>query len=767
MKRLGSLKIGTSAMTGSGHFNGRIESAIVDMRKQSTKAFYQFFNDYGFFDVADTNSPLTDQQRSQVPEYDRHRITDLCNAIGDCIAWSLGDENKGILTNEVEAQNSKLDAGASATRGGTRAQVMAESVLSMMPVVPGPVAGAAAQVNNVMENLNLLASGLSMFHPDILPVISIGLPSIPQALANLYSLGKFKPNWNFLFDQAVKTPGFYINGDGKPAIGAEICLRMSEERNDVLLGKIFQVPSFGADGQPVGDVINGFKPEEFEIISKVSLCNTQEEIDAIEGAKDFALSGPQMQNTHFFYMDLLVWNVIKNHRDWPYGHWGCLASNSMPEPIKTALASYLYTEGMAIDPDRNPSAGFISYLATMGLYYSIGFKGSVKLWALKNFTKVRNEDGSTTTLNFSGDYVARFGVPEDKNQATRYFTWIADTLARLTYEFTSPELAKKLRERRIAEANQIFAFVGYPQVSYGMKIGKLNLLHASEALYLRDYHRITKAIFYRYPNEGAPGGEGLFGELKLPEKKNLKIEYASGDLAGKIPENPLKFVEKLCYGAGVSKIKIVSTNITLETQANLMFMAMDRPAPVFYFGEGANICQIYLDYCRDNFNAQSMKYSDYVTPDGGLWVRNPITLPQDNPDYAKHKNAVLSAMVNALKACKDISRINSNCANPDTTSIVNIDPNSIKPKSRKEALRLSCVQALKSQQLQGFSAPAPLGPGDSKNFHLEIDVNIDGEVSINANPPSVQMTLTDPFLKNPSSWDVPFQLDRARTVADG
>lgn len=103
-------------------------------------------------------------------------------------------------------------------------------------------------------------------------------------------------------------------------------------------------------------------------------------------AKNFVITDSQMQAAFYKYVNSKLWEVISNRRNWAYSHWGSLTHNSIPEYIKTAVCSYIWTTGLAIGKDTEVSA-YVSYCVTMGLFYLIGYQYKIRIVGIDGVNK--------------------------------------------------------------------------------------------------------------------------------------------------------------------------------------------------------------------------------------------------------------------------------------------------------------------------------------------------------------------------------------------
>ena len=321
-----------------GHFDGRLFQALTDaVGKAKDKAFYECLKSNGFYDVADQDNKLTDWQRASVPEYNQHRMSAFANAIADMFMDILGNNEYGVLTVALEDIVNKLDLRASMTAG---------EVDTIGGALGGLTGGASETARQAMSSAIAAAMGGNKFDPDVLPPISLGLSGLPFSIANCYKPGMLAPNYEFLYKYETNVhDGFYLDGD-KLYIGAGIPVSLGGSAKILVLRSIFGVPNVDKDCQPEGDLEGGMTLEQFSTIQRVmDLPPATAILD--EEVKNFHLTDEQVRSSYYRYIHYVLWGPLTNQNNWGYLHWGVLSNNACPEPVRTAVCSYLRTEGLA------------------------------------------------------------------------------------------------------------------------------------------------------------------------------------------------------------------------------------------------------------------------------------------------------------------------------------------------------------------------------------------------------------------------------------
>jgi len=577
-----------------GHFSGKFEKdliAIIKKAKGREGIFYQIFNKYGYYDVSDENNTLTPEQRESVNPINSNRYTQMSNAIADMIAFVLGDEEAGMFTKSAQDTVDDIDTATQMSNS------QLDGINNGLKAVPGGQ-GIAAGMESIKSLMGAIL-GKTYYNVNILPQFTFGLDGFEKLgdLGNLLKPGQLRPNWNFLYDnENVRSDKFFAN-DRNLKIGANIDVT---ELNDLQLKKIFGVVSADEDLNPIGDIKGGVSQQEFNIIRKASNNPVENNIIRQDGeefkildseVKDFRLNDAQMRASFNNYAEMKLWNVIKNPKNWAHGHWGALTHNALPEYVKTAVTSFIWTNGMAIEQGKSEDGALISYLLTIGLFYLIGFQHRVRIFGFEKNDdldfpgdRIINAAGGIEDLvGDSGDPTRAKGLPKDDKLAKRYFIWIADVLSRLTYNNLPVDLANKLRARRVAEANLIYDGTGLPNLPYGESISKLPFEHTIEGWKQRKLDVFFKEIsnsFFRYKNEGSPGGIPELGD----SESSAILTYGVNAPRIESNDNPIDIIENyiksLMDKAGVGSIKVTSTQRTKSTLA-LVNILLDMVSCVF------------------------------------------------------------------------------------------------------------------------------------------------------------------------------------------
>lgn len=720
------------------HYSGRMEKAIRRTHDKSTGRagqFYSILNKHGFYDVNDSNNGLTKEQREQVPVENQTRMSQLSSAIADMFSYFLSDGEQGIVTNDMQEIVDKLDIRSSANSAQINAIGNGLSALPVpFPGINGSRLMAEAQTTSVM--------GSSPFNADLIPPIAIGLDGLPVSIANTFQSGFFQPNWDFLYQQEpIKSTKFYFSGDGKCKLGANITLDQGGDRRDLFIKNIFAVNAVDKNLQPLGDIKGGLTADQYEIVRSAAVMS-ESKISSDSKYYNFTINESQVQASFFRYVQSTLWDVINNRQNWAHSHWGALTHNSCPEYVKTAICSFLWTNGLTIDPSKSSEAGFISYCVTMGVYYLTGYKYPVSLYGISGVDKILDADGNISTITTTKNIVANYGLPKDESIANQYFTWIADMLLRLTYGAeVSTESSIRMRKRRVAEANLIYKGLGKACVEYGAPLDKIDAFHFQGELRNRKFDILMSGTVLRYSNEGVAGGTGPNKGLATPEEGSVTIKFGSDVKSSQLSELSANVIKSLCGSAGVTEVVITSLYRPPEAQVSAMFNNLQKNNRVSYKPAGQKIVAVYDKY-----------KSVY-----GLGSRTPYTNPV-------HINAVKSEMLTAMKAAPP-DQVSKHSGDPNVIQAIDISPKRVVPFNKSPSLHQVFLQAKAQNILRAFLGPEPKGPGADPAYHIEIWQNDKapkgyGNINFSNNAqPTVQFNMQNINLKKSTTWSNPLLKD--------
>ena len=523
----------------NGHFSGKTKGMIdnaTEKAKGTSGKFYEIMTKHGFFDIADESNNLTAWQRAGVPDYNQHRISDLCDAIAEMLQDYLSNEEYGVLCPGVEGIVNKLDQ---------RGAMSAAELDGIGAALGGLTGGASEATRQALSNLVASIQGGCKFDPEVVPPICIGFSGLPISFANAFKKGSYPPDWTFLYDhETFKSNKFYEADDGSVAIGAGIKLNTGGIARLLVLKMIFSVPDVDEEGRTQGDAVNGITAEQFNTLYEVSDKRYSELTDE---QKEFELTEGQLQLAYFKMIQLLLWGAIKNDNNWAYLHWGCITHNSCPEAVKTAVCSYLKTNGLAVDPKICPESGFISYCANVGMAYLIGSTKTMTLHMLPDMTYLDDNKKvvTATTSEYGTNVVVANGVPQNKKLAYLHFQLIADLLSHMTYD-SNPN-AYELRKRRIDEANKIYRECGVDTIEFGKIPAKP--VHTMPHLLKRNFGWLVKGTIKVYENKN----------ISIPvDPKNFKIvnwaEKGSNEVSD-ITMNTIRYILEKAQVPGVWAIR--------------------------------------------------------------------------------------------------------------------------------------------------------------------------------------------------------------------
>lgn len=531
-----------------GHFDGRLKKAVeTAIGRAKDKAFYECLTRHGFYDVADPANGLKDWQRASVPDYNQNRMSALAEAIAEMMQDVLANDEYGVLTTAMDDIVGKLDMRGSMTA-------------SEMDVVGGALGGitggASETARQAMSAQVAAAMGGFKFDPDVIPPISLGLSGLPFSISNIYKPGTLAPNYDFLYEhEPDKHDGFYER-DGRLMIGPGIPLDIGGPVKVLVLRTIFSVPNVEKECKPQGDLEGGLTMEEFQIIQDVMDLAPAEAFKRA-GVMDFKLSDKQMRSAFYRYIHFILWQPLANQNNWAYLHWGVIANNACPEKLRTAICSFLRTNGLALDPAVNPEACMICHCLNAGMAYYVGRDTPVTLLGIPGarltyWDSKRKEGGDVpSSLRKAQQYP---GVKKDKTLAFLHFTIIADILSRMTLGTSDNDV--EIRRRRVAEANLIYGLVGLPEIEYGKSPASLPSELTGKALEKRGLPQLMGgSTIYVFKNEVDSMVAG--GDVQIV------LQSKSLDPDGTIIQERSRKVMQ--YAAALAGIKVVPVSSLLRT----------------------------------------------------------------------------------------------------------------------------------------------------------------------------------------------------------
>ena len=733
-----------------GHFNGRLKEAIrtaADRVRGGNGAFYDILKSYKFYDVADTDNQLTDWQRAGVREENQHRMSDLSNAIADMFVDFLSNDEYGVMSTVLEDIIGKLDQRGAQTAGEMDA---------VGGVLGGLTGGASESARQSLSSAIAAAMQGNKFDPDILPPITIGLNGLPISLANYYKPGFVQPNWMFLYEhETTKESGFY-EGDYGLMLGPGIPMSLGGKAKILVMKAIFAVPTVDAHGNPVGDMEGGVSEEQFEII-KGAMDKSYG--DLTDEEKAFTLTDEQCRASYFRYINMVLWEAVCNKNNWAYLHWGILSHNSMPEPIKTAVCSFLKTNGLALDADINSPAAMISYCLNIGMAYLIGRHYPVTIVGIpgQKLKGIKDKDSKEVSEVTEYGTAVRYdgGVPKDPALAKLHFSYIADILVRLTNG--SSENDAELRKRRIDEANLIYNYCGLPQVTYGQSPGSIPSELKADAVERRGFLDLMKSTVFVFPNKSGYYGSGA----------NVKIEFQSKNID---PDGTLlqprskQVLQWLGAQIGVDTIQISSLLRSPDDQGRVMCDNWHLGNRISYGKGGTEINMVYVDWTRKHGGNQVSLKRAKLPYDTGLKA-NPEDLPTIKALMRKKAIEVRDRNV----------KISNHCCDPTQYQAIDISATYLSKygKAVCDKAVAVCKDAKRRKILQGLILPQGWGSPPANTgepaLHIEIDPRLtDPEIPMAAEDPSaltptpgedVAITMRNDNLTNKASLDVVFVKD--------
>ena len=706
-----------------------IEKATEKAKGTSGK-FYEIMTKHGFFDIADEANNLTAWQRAGVPEYNQHRISDLCNALAEILQDYLSNDEYGVLCPGVEGIINKLDQ---------RGAMSAAELDGIGAALGGLTNGAAEATRQSLSNLVASIQGGCKFDPDVVPPICIGFNGLPISFANAFKKGTYPPDWTFLYDhETFKSNKLYEADDGGVAIGAGIKLNTGGNARLLVLKMIFSVPDIDSEGNPVGDAKNGLTAEQFNTLYEVSDKSYSELTDE---QKDFELTEGQLQLAYFKMVQLLLWGAIKNDNNWAYLHWGCVTHNSCPEAVKTAVCSYLKTNGLAVDPNICPESGFISYCANVGMAYLIGSTKAITLHLLPDMTYLddNNQVVTATPSEYGTNIIAANGVPQNKKLAYQHFELLADILAHLTYD-SNPN-SYDLRVRRIDEANKIYRECGVDTIEFGKIPAKPE--HTMPHLLKRNFGWLMKGTIKVYENKN----------IAIPlDPKNFKILNWAEKGANEVSDITMDTIRYIMSKAQVPGVVITSVYRSPEAQARAMLnnrQSHNGQIAVNYGMQGREVDQQYTDV--------SKRVNDGV-----------LRRLEKQSDIEEARSRMQRKCEEFMKAGTPVS---NHGQDQTVVQAVDLGPSSTRKEfhyneEQLKRINNACYEARLEGYLKAYFGPAEYGGPKVKDpaFHIEVwqDENKPHPPKSGgaAPQPTVACFITNDNLKNKNAWDMVFTHDQ-------
>lgn len=672
-----------------GHFDGRLRQALEDaVAKVKEQSFYDCLKAHGFFNVSDPDNGLSDWQRASVPDYNQSRMSALADAIADMFLDILGNDEYGVLTVALENIINKLDLRASMTAG---------EMDTVGATLGGLTGGASESARQAMSGAIAAAMQGNKFDPDVIPPISLGISGLPFSIANCYKPGTLAPNYEFLYEmEAEKHDGFYAVGD-KLYVGPGIPLSLGGAAKILVLRTIFGVPNVDRNCQPEGDIEGGMTLEQFQVIQKVMDMPASQAL-TLDEVQNFRLTDVQMQAAYFRYVHFVIWGPLSNQNNWAYLHWGAVTNNACPEPVRTAICSYLRTEGMAIDPAVNPEAFAICHCLNAGMAYHIGRNTPVTLVGLdgQKVMAYGKEEGDIACA--SGKAAQYPGVKKDSRLANLHFTLVADILAHLTKSTSANDT--QLRRRRVAEANLIYNYVGLPRIPYGEPVGKYGPELLGRAAAARGLVSLMTSTLYAFKNETANLVAG--GDVKIIYQ-NKDID-PDGTILQERSKDVLRYAGAL---AGVKVMPISSLYRPPEKQGGTMGENWHSGNRIHYGPAGTAVNNVYVEDARKN--------------------------PGPKPGYvsdARFRSYTKKQMVAKCKElCADNQVVSRHCWDYTKVQAIDISSRQLVQQfkySEDTVMRLGQVfrQLKMDGVLKNYIAPDGLGSPGAKTgepaFHIEV-----------------------------------------------
>ena len=729
------------------HYSGRLRKQLdvtVEKCKGRAGKFYEIFNSFGFYDVSDTKNALTPEQRAQVPDENQNRFSDLSTALSLMFDYVLGDTDHGMLTVHTEDIINKLDtrSAMNASANDALGKTSKAAAAAQMSGTPDGVTASAVIMANapdlskIMESFTGYAMGMSPTTPDLIPPFATNFPGLEllAGLGELYEPGFFQPDWIFLWNQEKDDAisKFFVLGNA-PKKSLRIASNIDvTEGNDIFLEDIFGVVSANANLVPKGSIVGGMSPEDFEIIQEAAdkgengaVLIDENDPDYDSAVGEFSLSKIQLQHVFFKYVTIKLWDVIKDPTEWAHGHWGVLTRNAFPDYIRTAVTSYIWANGLSLVKEKSEESALISYLLTTGAYYLHGWPHSCNIHPIEGVDKILDNGIVRNTFSIKElKGMTAEGLPKDVKLARRYFTWIADILCRLTYSSGTGNdcLARKLRQRRIAEANLVYDALGMEMITYGDGPATIPLAHQIEALKERKFDTmiaITKEEetgIKRYRNSGAPGGGGPKGELSRQTPRAVLLFANEKRDVGNVEPKSINIIKTIFDNGGVSSSYITSTKRPPEKQASLMFG---------YFEGKKGVNNLYI-------NAGKLVHEVYVVEKNKRKYKLSRPIPRDNAIHTNNKTnntniaEIIAAMLVRIKqGGRNGEDVSSHCVDTTVNNTVDLSITNMKwgktpqgSRGNKRTLKSALGLALSKGWIKKYIYNIAVDPA----LHIQIDL---------------------------------------------
>lgn len=721
----------------SSHYSGRLNNSINSLDAQAPAKFYEILKYHGFYDVADEDNGLTPEQRASVKPSEQRMYSGLARAIADMVSWYLGNPDNGLATKSMQGIVDKLDVSTSTNSAKIDAMGSALTVSASgggNPLAANPALALINSIQKLAGSQVAAVMGSSIFDPDIIPPVNFGLNiSLPGDIANLYKTGFFQADWNFLYDFEFKSPKFYTTETGGIKIGTGI--DVGGAPSELWLKQIFNVTQVSESLTPVGDPVGGISTDDYSLIlrarsfgvkgSASTTIDPSVSLDSDQQLKEFSMNDSQMRSAFYKLVNQNLWKPINNRKNWVNGHWGALGHNSCPDYVRTAVASYIWDNGLGLEKNKTDESALISYCLQMGVYYLTGFKYKVKMTGITDTINPKEEDG--TPILRTGETKDITGIDRNKNIANTYFTWIADIISRTTHSSSGDEISFKKRKRRIAEANLIYTGLGLEPIVFGMPISELPYAHTAYGLKDRKFNDLVKATVYRYANEGAPGGSGEKHAIKEPQTNQIAIKYGDSVKQDSISNYTKKVLNFLFSAAGIKNLTITSAARNPKEQARVMYENLAAGRRISYQSPGSQVVEIFDRETRRGTDPSTIKR---------LMEEKIISLfPQI---VSRHT-----------------------VAKPNYLNVVDIAPSSLTPKNKIRLLEEIIKENTGEDKLVSqFLGPRP-DMGNDPAYHLVIIQKEGGELQFMNNAmPDVPYTLkNNNNFKSDTAWIAPLSKD--------
>lgn len=639
------------------HYSGEMKKGVEEAITKASSVggvFYSIFNKYNFYDVADPNNGLTVEQRAQVPPVNQKRFSQMADAFAEMIKFVLGDKQYGVLVNHVQDAVDHLDIRATANAAQLNTIGAGFAAVAPVPIIGQYLAGIDTS-RKVAEQATVSAMGSTLIDPKFIPPVSVPNISVPSPVGNLLPKGFIKPDIDFIYSyETVKSSVVYENGEYY-AIGAQIPLYENPDTYQIILKQVFGVVGVDGSMTAIGSPNTGIDGESYNTLvsiapKKVGTLSTtlKKKMASIK------LNDGQLKESFSQWFMYKFWNQLIDSSTTLYAHWGFLTNNNLPNEIRTAVASFVWsTKSFTLTPLENDVAAYVSYFFQMGLYYLIGYPNKVALSGMGRFDGDKSELSYTPYLNSNGQYalvkqgviIEADGVPKDADMANYYFRMGAYTILMSTT--SNPSIEYNYRKQRVIEAAMILKVCSDKPYFKTMEYGNVDISGFVTSFNNMELNINYKIPIYRYNNIQSAGTSK--DKVLNQNTSNVTVTFQSQvqktDSNGWILPDTINKLKQIGAMCGMTEINISQTVQTAQEVAEYLFNLEESGIVLQYAPPAQKVVDVYRAYkLRSNLQAnfQSTLNSSLTFGLGSNTNNAPIT--------GDARIQVISEMVNVINA---------------------------------------------------------------------------------------------------------------------